>query len=164
MSRLSWRSPENADTICEMIANRYTLRQIAREIGLSSQSRIMEWVQSDPIFAERYARAMELRVEAFADEIVEISDDGANDWMEREGKADLNGEHIQRSKLRVDTRKWLMAKMAPKKYGEKITAEHTGADGKDLIPPETDRTKLALGILTELRAVFTARDKPDPEG
>lgn len=122
-----WRSPENADTICDMIANGYTLRQIARDVGLSSQSRIIEWVQSDPAFAERYARAMDIRTDMMAEELVEIADDGSNDWMEREGHTVLNGEHVQRSRLRADTRKWLMAKMMPKKYGEfkTIDATHT---------------------------------------
>lgn len=60
-----------------------------------------------------------------ADEIIEIADDGSNDWMEREGKAAPNGEMVNRSRLRVDTRKWLMSKMAPKKYGDKMSTELT---------------------------------------
>lgn len=63
-------------------------------------------------------------MEAWADEITEISDDGTNDWMtiKRGGdEVDVpNNEVLQRSRLRVDTRKWLMSKIAPKKYGEKI--------------------------------------------
>lgn len=73
----------------------------------------------------RYARAKETAMEALADEIMEISDNASNDWMER-NSADspgwiANGEAVQRSRLRVDTRKWLMAKLAPKKYGDKVT-------------------------------------------
>ena len=60
-----------------------------------------------------------------AEEILDISDDGTNDWEEREiarGRTiiALNTEAVQRSKLRVDTRKWLMAKMKPKKYGDTL--------------------------------------------
>ncbi len=59
-----------------------------------------------------------------AEEIVEIADDGRNDWMEvmsKDGESigwRLNGEAVQRSRLRVDARKWLMSKLLPKKYGE----------------------------------------------
>lgn len=55
--------------------------------------------------------------------MLEIADDASNDWMERTGKDgesigwQLNGEHVNRSKLRIDTRKWVMERMAPKRFG-----------------------------------------------
>lgn len=61
-----------------------------------------------------------------AEEILEIADDGTNDWMMRQGENGValepivDHEHISRSKLRVDARKWLMAKMQPKKYGDYV--------------------------------------------
>jgi hypothetical protein len=68
---------------------------------------------------------MRLRAERMAEEILDIADDGSNDWIEREqdGRTVIvaDHEHIQRSKLRVDARKWLMAKMLPKKYGDRTT-------------------------------------------
>lgn len=73
-----------------------------------------------------------------AEEILDIADDATNDWMADnydEGKTpgyELNGENIQRSKLRVDTRKWLMAKMKPKRYGDKLDVT---TDGKALPAP-----------------------------
>jgi hypothetical protein len=60
------------------------------------------------------------------DELLEIADDGRNDWGEkRNDKGEVtgwtvNGEHIQRSRARIDTRKWLMGKCVPKKYGDKV--------------------------------------------
>jgi len=71
---------------------------------------------------------------AMADELLEVADDGKNDWMERQGEDDqklyvLNGEHVQRSRIRVDTRKWLLSKALPKVYGDKLTQEHTGPNG-----------------------------------
>ena len=56
---------------------------------------------------------------------LDIADDGSNDWVERKN-ADgsttevVNGEHIQRSRVRIDARKWLLSKLAPKKYGDKL--------------------------------------------
>ena len=70
---------------------------------------------------------------AIADELLEIADDGRNDWMQRRGNderggCELNGEHIQRSRVRIDTRKWLLSKMLPKVYGDKSEVAVTGAD------------------------------------
>lgn len=82
---------------------------------------------------DQYARAKEVQSEHMAEEILAIADDGQNDWMERNGAESagwaVNGEHIQRSRLRVDSRKWLMSKLAPKKYGDRVTQEMTGAGG-----------------------------------
>ena len=71
----------------------------------------------------------------YAEEIIEISDDSSGDELtDEDGKTRINSEFVNRSRLRVDTRKWLMARMAPKKYGDKITQEVTGADGTPLVP------------------------------
>jgi len=130
------RSAENAEMICERIAEGFTLRQIAKELGVASPSAIVNWARDDEAFREQYARAKDLQADRFAEEIIEIADDGTNDWIKREidGRevTVLDHEHIQRSKLRVDARRWLMAKMAPKKYGEKTEVAHTGPNGGPL--------------------------------
>lgn len=122
---MTLRTPENAALICTRVAENVTRRHIAAELGCSAGS-ISDWLNSDAEFAAQYARAMELRVDRMAEEIQEISDDGTNDWIQREiGDGEtvtvVDHEHIQRSKLRVDTRKWLMSKMMPKKYGDRTT-------------------------------------------
>jgi hypothetical protein len=124
------RSPENAVRVCQLIAEGYTLRQVAREVGCESAAAITEWVRADADFAVRYARAKEMQADRFAEEIIEIADDGRNDWMEREidGRTVrvTDHEHIQRSRVRIDARKWLMAKMAPKKYSDRMTLAGDG--------------------------------------
>ena len=81
-----------------------------------------------------------------ADEILEIADNGANDWMERQGEKDAgwqaNGENLQRSRLRVDTRKWLLSKALPKFYGEKLAI---GGD-KDMDPIKTEEIGAAAKL------------------
>ena len=89
-------------------------------------------------FSEQYARAREQQQEFYAEEILDIADDGQNDYMERLNKNGeiemvVNHENIQRSRLRVDTRKWIMSKLAPKKYGDKVQQEISGKDGGELI-------------------------------
>jgi hypothetical protein len=85
-------------------------------------------------FSDQYARAREAQADSWADDIIQISDDGENDtYKDEDGHERTNQDVIARSRLRVDTRKWLMARMAPKKYGDKITQEHTGAEGGPLV-------------------------------
>jgi hypothetical protein len=103
---------------------------------MPSKTAVLKWLANGdhPDFVAQYARAREAQADHFADEILEIADDGTNDWTTRRNGDDeeyevVDHEHISRSKLRVDARKWLMAKMAPKKYGDKLTQEFTGADG-----------------------------------
>ena len=59
----------------------------------------------------------------------EIADDGSNDWIEADGRDIVNHEYVTRSKLRIDTRKWALARMNPRKYGEKTTTALVGPDG-----------------------------------
>lgn len=73
-------------------------------------------------------RAREAQADLLAEQILQIADDGTNDTQtDDEGRVRVDQDVIARSRLRVDARKWLASKMAPKKYGDKI--EHTGADG-----------------------------------
>lgn len=68
-------------------------------------------------------------MDRMAEEILQIADDGRNDTYEdADGHERTDSDVIQRSRLRVDTRKWLMSKLAPKKYGDKTLL--TGADGE----------------------------------
>lgn len=127
-------NPRIADLICERLADGQSLREICRDEGMPGRTTVFRWLEAHEDFRNQYAYARELQAEHYADEILEISDDGSNDWMERksaDGSSVIvaDHEHISRSKLRVDARKWLLSKMMPKKYGEKVSAELTGKDG-----------------------------------
>lgn len=129
---------ELADIICERIADGESLRSICAEEGMPAKSSVFKWLGLHSAFADQYARARETQADALFDEILEISDNGRNDWMERQDDNggsgwQLNGEHLQRSRLRVDARKWMAGKLRPKKYGEKVTQEHTGENGGPLV-------------------------------
>lgn len=151
--RPSSYTSEAAAFICEQLAEGKSLREICRAEDMPSKSSVMRWLASNTEFRDHYARARELQAEHYLDEIVEIADDGSNDWMERQ-KEDgsvttvVDHEHISRSKLRVDSRKWVMSKMAPKKYGDKIMQEHSGPDGAPLINDTELARKLAF-LLTK---------------
>lgn len=150
MGRPSEYEPETAAEICEHIANGMTLRSIGALEGMPRVSTIFKWLSKYPEFAEQYARAKEDQLQAMADEIADIADDGSNDYMERfdkDGKSlgyFLNGEHVQRSKLRIESRKWLLSKLAPKKYGDALTLkgdESAPLAHKD-VTPAGDRAAL----------------------
>ncbi len=127
-------SEELAAEICARIADGQSVREIARADDMPAMSSIFLWLTKHERFSEQYAKAFGARTMYLADELLDIADDGTNDWVERknaEGEItyQVNGEAIQRSRLRVDTRKWILSKLVPKKYGNKVTAEITGADG-----------------------------------
>jgi len=129
-----------ADAICARLADGESLRSICRDESMPGTTAVCTWLAKYPEFAAQYARARELQADALFDEILDVADDGRNDWMERlgdDGEAagwQANGDAIQRSKLRVDARKWMAARLAPKKYGDKQALEVSGKDGAPLIP------------------------------
>lgn len=109
-----------------------SLREVCRADGMPACSTVFKELAADASFAEQYARAKQAGIESMAEELLDIADDGSNDWMERKD-ADgenigwqFNGEAARRSQIRIDTRKWLLSKLAPKKYGDKVEHEHKG--------------------------------------
>lgn len=125
---------ELAAEICAKLAEGRTLRSVCKDDGIPPESTVRTWVLDDREgFAAQYARAREVGYHAMADEAIEIADDGTNDTAtDEEGNKRTDHDVISRSRLRVDTRKWLLSKALPKIYGDKITQELTGKDGKDL--------------------------------
>jgi hypothetical protein len=119
-----------ADRICELLADGWSLRQACRGPGMPSERTVRDCARDEKHpFAPQYARAREVGYHMMADELLEIADDARNDWMNRETANGtirvVDPEVVQRSRLRVDTRKWLLSKALPKIYGDKIEATHT---------------------------------------
>lgn len=115
---------EVADYICTQIADGRSLRAILREDKeerLPAAVTLYKWMEAVPEFAKQYARAKEDSADAMSDDIMAIADEETKDAVE-----------VNRNRLRVEARKWLAAKMKPKKYGEKIEQTHQGPDGQSL--------------------------------
>jgi hypothetical protein len=119
---------ELADTVLDGIAEGKSLRRVCAEHDtLPSPKTVRLWIQQDiDGFRDKYARAKDEMLESWADDIIEISDESKHDTISTETGDHPDNEWISRSKLRVDTRKWLLSKLAPKKYGDKIQTEHSG--------------------------------------
>ena len=126
---------ETAHAICVRLARGETLKGICRDEGFPPESTVRGWAQEDVDgFAARYAFARQLGLDAMADELLEIADDGSGDiTYDAQGNRIVNGEHINRSRLRVDTRKWYLSKLAPKRYGEKVDLNVGGQDGSPVV-------------------------------
>lgn len=116
--------------ILDRLADGEGLWKICQDPRMPSRGTILRWAADDSQgFRDKYARAMNIGMDSQVDDAERIARDGSNDWMETEDGAVLNHEHIQRSRLIVDTIKWKASKIAPKKYGDRIAQEVSGPDG-----------------------------------
>ena len=131
-----WTEELEADFCDRMIAGQ-SIRAICSAEDMPSIPTVLKHLKESQAFAIQYARAKEIQMEAMAEEILEIADYSERDTIiVKKGDSEHevpDNEWISRSKLRVDTRKWLMSKMAPKKYGDKLQTELTGADGGEVV-------------------------------
>jgi hypothetical protein len=132
MARPTIFNKKLGSNICKRIAEGESLRTIVKDEDMPSASSICRWLldEDKKEFWEQYEKARNVQAELMFDELLEIADDGTNDWVEKQ-YADkvvevIDSEHIQRSRLRVDTRKWYLSKVLPKKFGDKIDLTSLG--------------------------------------
>jgi hypothetical protein len=115
--------------ICERLATGKTLRAVCRADDMPTETCVRTWALDDREgFFSQYSRARELGYLSMADELTEISDDDSGDIkIDGDGNERMDAEFVGRSRLKLDTRKWLLSKALPKLYGDKLAV--TGADG-----------------------------------
>lgn len=120
MGRPSSFTQEIADQICERLAGGETLRTICEDSELAPDySTVFRWLAVNESFRDQYARAKEVQGERMADEILSIADSATS-------------EDYNAARLQVDSRKWLLSKMIPKKYGDATLLKHADPDGNVL--------------------------------
>lgn len=125
---------EFADAVCDEIANGNSLNSICKMEGMPGRSVVMRWRIQHEDFDVNFARAKEWSTEALLEDILDIADDGTNDYVPdnyMEGRTPgyrVDGENINRSKLRVETRFRLMGLLKPRKYGAKVDMTTNGKD------------------------------------
>ena len=138
-----------ADDICSLLAQGESLRKICERPGMPSISMVFRWLNERTEFRDQYARAREAQTESMLEDVLMIADSATP-------------EDVQVAKLRVDARKWAMSKLAPKKYGDKVTQEISGIDGTPIQQEvKLDLSGLSVNELEQLEAIF---DKPDTTG
>lgn len=117
-----------ADKICERLSDGETLRAICKTKGFPTPQTVWNWRNENRAFFDAIARARELGHDALAEQCLEIADDASEDYEPNgEGGFRLNSEHVQRSRVKIDTRIRLLSKWDPRRYGERL--EHN-VDGK----------------------------------
>lgn len=125
------------DLFCERIATseRGVCRICDEDDDMPHEATIYRWLAKHPSFREKYARAKEMQALPIVERMRDVAADGRNDWMQRLAFKGANpswepcGEHINRSRLRVDTDKWLLSKLLPKQYGDRQQVDLTVTEG-----------------------------------
>lgn len=163
MGRPSDFNQKTADLICARLADGESLRSICRSDNMPHVSTVLRWVAHPDRkeFRDQYAHAREVGLEQMADEILEIADDTRLDTTyNKHGDEMANNEWIQRSKLRVDARKWILSKQLPKKYGDRTTL--AGDPDNPLMEPLDDNQRAAK-LKAILAAAEARKGKHDPD-
>lgn len=126
---------EIGTSICTRIAEGESVRTIVKDKDMPSSSTIYRWLldENKKGFWEQYERSRNIQAELMFEELLEIADNSDNDEIEKENSDGgtytvQNTEYIQRSRLRVDTRKWYLSKVLPKKFGDKLDMTTNGKD------------------------------------
>ncbi|MBP2844577.1 ubiquitin carboxyl-hydrolase [Dickeya oryzae] len=113
---------EIADDICTLLADGESLRDVCRRPGMPNKATVFRWLAENEVFRDQYAKATDVRADVIFDEIIDIAD-----------SAEADASEVAKARLKIDARKWVLSRMAPKKYGERITQEVTGKDGGPVV-------------------------------
>jgi hypothetical protein len=106
-------------------------------------------------FYTPYARARSIGLDVLAEETLAISDtpvEGVRREESSDGYKEVREDMLGHRRLQVDTRKWLLSKLAPKKYGDRTAMELTGADGGPVQITDTERAAKISAILANAQA------------
>ena len=136
--RPSTYTEEMGNLICDKLTEGMSLRKLCMLDEFPTASTVYVWLDRFPEFAEKYARAREAATEDMLEEILEIADHPELDAQEK--------------RVRIDTRKWAMGKLKPKKYGEKQVVDVGNKDGETLkVDSNIDTAALTLQLAEALR-------------
>lgn len=110
-----------ADDICARIANGESLRNICRDKSMPDKTTVLRWVDDNNDFCDQYARACARREDSFFDDLIEIADSVTADAAE-----------VAKARVQIDARKWVLSRMNPKKYGDRVQQEVSGSIGAEV--------------------------------
>ena len=113
------------DKIRLRISDGEAVRTILKDKDMPGTETFYKWLETDEVKAKQYARATEVRADYLFEQVLDIADDSTNDVVfDKDDNASMNSEFVQRSRLRIDARKWYLSKLNPKKYGDKQVTEN----------------------------------------
>ena len=146
-------TPEISSLICERVATHaFGLKRLCKIYDdMPDESTVYLWRIKNKEFSQQYAQAKMRQADLLAEECIDIADDDSQDIkVNDEGYETFNGEFVARSRLRIDTRKWMASKLLPKQYGERRELEE-----------ERDKNEALRQEIIILRAKLDAENKRD---
>lgn len=140
-----------SNAICIRLMLGQSMNSICKLDMYPKKTTIYRWLLEKPDFRDKYQQAREMQQEHYLDEIIEIADDGDSDYVQKKGSdhEQFNSEHVQRSRLRVDTRKWVMERMAARKYAPKSQVDNISSD-RSMSSFDSEAYKKAQDTLKDL--------------
>ena len=161
-------TPKLGASICKRMALGESVRSICTDPKMPNRDTVLAWA-FDPFpsddaraeFSGQYARAMLMRAELYAEDIIEIADEAGLDVeIDEKGKVTVKGEILERAKIRIDVRKWYASKLVPK-YADKLVHEggETPIKTEDVSRDPEHLTDLARRIAFILNGAVHEREK-----
>jgi hypothetical protein len=102
-----------ADEICGRLSDGESLRRICEDAGMPNRRTVLRWLEADEAFASKYARARESQADLMDDLILDVAEC-------------CTPETAAADRVKIGAYQWRAAKLAPKKYGDKVDVQHSG--------------------------------------
>ena len=148
--------------VCEEVAEGKAVRDVLAMEGFMNPQLFNQMLDSSTKFSTQYARATQKRADAIFEDTLSISDNRKGDiYIDKDGNEQTDHAVINRDRLRVDTRKWVAGKLRPKKYGDKMTLDHSSEDGT--MSPSVDLSQYPPEALHSIRKILHDADKKKAE-
>ena len=141
--------------ILECMAAGKSLLDLCEKPGMPDRATVSRWLLADiDGFRAKYAQARDVGLDVMADEVLRIAD-SKPDKLESGG---VDAAAVGSNRLRFDARRWYLSKLAPKRYGDRITTEITGPDGGPVLIDDAARAARLAALVDAVKA-----RKPDPD-
>lgn len=145
--------------ICDRISRGESLSAVCRDPEMPHKSTVLRWLREMPDLRDRYVQARDDLMEYWASDILEIADDGTLDvipGLNKYGDEVMvpNHANVQRDRLRIDSRKWLLARLKPQVYGDRVEVDVSGE-----IQHRVDITALSAREKMRRLALFMLEDQ-----
>ena len=140
-----------AEEICDRISTGEPLVRICKEEDKPNVVTVYRWLSRFPEFSNMYARAKDQAADTLAEEIQDLADQMPMEKTDKDGNTSFDSAYIQWMRLRVDARKWVAAKLKPRKYGDRV--ELTGDKDNPLhINAQVETKTLFSSLLQSLES------------
>ena len=152
-------TPALFTTICDRISQGQSLREVCRDPEMPHKSTVLRWLREKAELRDQYVLARDDLMEYWASDILEIADDGSMDTMAGLNKYGdevmvPNHANVQRDRLRIDSRKWLLSRLKPKVYGDHLAVDVSGE-----VAVTVDITSLSAREKMRRLALFMLEDQ-----